>query len=122
MLFLNLLFYLISNGIILLFVGKKFNWKVGMTRKKKMVIDILFKLILTGTIFLGVSYFTFFQMTLMTFIVLIIYLNLCKEGGTRKNLLDNFGFMYNKLCYIIYKANCHETTSTLTLLLPWLRG
>lgn len=81
MLFLNLLFYLISNGIILLFVGKKFNWKVGMTRKKKMVIDILFKLILTGTIFLGVSYFTFFQMTLMTFIVLIIYLNLCKEGG-----------------------------------------
>lgn len=81
MLFLNLLFYMLNNGILLFFAGKKFSWKGGMTRKKKMGVDILFKLMLTGIAFMGLSDITFFQMELMVFIGLITYLNLCKDGS-----------------------------------------
>lgn len=86
MAFLEFLFYMISNGFLLFFSGKKFNSKLEIHKSQKIAADIIFKLILTVVVLIDGSNSNFFiPMTVICSIVLIIYLYLYKDG----NLLEH---------------------------------
>lgn len=87
MTFLEFIFYLINNGFLLFFSGKKFNSKLGISKNQKMMADIVFKLILTAILLIDMSNSNLFiPMTVISSIVLIIYLHLYKDGSLLEHI------------------------------------
>lgn len=87
MTFLEFIFYLINNGFLLFFSGKKFNSKLGISKNQKVMADIVFKLILTAILLIDMSNSNLFiPMTVISSIVLIIYLHLYKDGSLLEHI------------------------------------
>ncbi len=80
--FLNFLFQIISSGIMLSFLGKKFEWKPTISQKRKIKADILFKVVLFFvSLYIQLEWNHFLIFTGLYFLVLSIYLMLYKRGS-----------------------------------------
>lgn len=79
--FITFLFYLISSGIFLAFLGKKFDWRRGVNRHDRVVGDIVFKLQLVALALVDVDKDLYLvHLSLPYLIVMLFYLNIYKEG------------------------------------------